>query len=176
MTKRFDREGNQTKYHVQTLCGINHFDYNNMFAYSYEQVFQTMRILKLSYPEAEQMFRRMVFNVLATNCDDHTKNFSFRLKKDGKWELAPAYDVCYSYDPTNIWVSQQTLSVNGKYKDIGKGDLMTLAKINKLKKGEQIINEINDVVNKWSDFASKTKVSDYLHNNIKSNLHVLNKD
>ncbi|MDA3953594.1 MAG: type II toxin-antitoxin system HipA family toxin [Bacteroidales bacterium] len=176
MTKRFDREGNQTKHHVQTLCGINHFDYNNMFAYSYEQAFQTMRILKLSYPEAEQMFRRMVFNVLATNCDDHTKNFSFQLKKDAKWELAPAYDVCYSYDPTNIWVNQQTLSVNGKHKDIGKGDLMTLAKTNKIRKGEQIISEINDVVNNWSDFASKTKVSDYLHKDIKSNLHVLNKD
>ena len=174
MTKRFDREGNQTKHHIQTLCGINHFDYNNMFAYSYEQVFQTMRILKLSYPEAEQMFRRMVFNVLATNCDDHTKNFSFRLKKEGKWELAPAYDVCYSFDPTNIWVNQQTLSINGKHKDIDKGDLMTIAKVNKIKKGEQIIDKINDVVKNWNDFALKAKVSDYLHNDIKSNLHVLN--
>ena len=174
MTKRFDREGNQTKHHIQTLCGINHFDYNNMFAYSYEQVFQTMRILKLSYPEAEQMFRRMVFNVLATNCDDHSKNFAFRLKKGEKWELAPAYDVCYSFDPTNEWVNQQTLSINGKHKDIDKGDLMTIAKANKIKKGEQIIDEINDVVKNWSYFATKAKVSDHLHNDIKSNLHVLN--
>lgn len=80
MTKRFDREGNDTKHHVQTLCGIQHFDYNNLFACSYEQVFQTMRLLRLTYPEAEQMFRRMVFNVVATNCDDHTKNIGhFRI-------------------------------------------------------------------------------------------------
>lgn len=173
MTKRFDREGNQTKHHVQTLCGINHFDYNNVFAYSYEQVFQTMRMLKLTYPEAEQMFRRIVFNVLATNCDDHTKNFAFRLKKDGKWELAPAYDVCYSYDATNVWVNQQTLSVNGKHKDIDKGDLLTIAKANNIRKGEKIINEINTVVKNWSDFATKVKVSDFRHKDIKSNLHVL---
>ncbi len=173
MTKRFDREGNQTKHHIQTLCGINHFDYNNVFAYSYEQVFQTMRMLKLTYPEAEQMFRRMVFNVLATNCDDHTKNFAFRLKKDGKWELAPAYDVCYSYDATNVWVNQQTLSVNGKHKDIDKGDLLKIAKANNIRKGEKIINEINTVVKNWSDFATKVKVSDFRHKDIKSNLHVL---
>jgi serine/threonine-protein kinase HipA len=82
MTKRFDRGENNVRHHIQTLCGINHFDYNNLFSYGYEQVFQTMRLLRLNYPEAEQMFKRMVFNVLATNCDDHTKNFSFRMKKD----------------------------------------------------------------------------------------------
>ncbi len=175
MTKRFDREGNQTKHHIQTLCGINHFDYNNLFGYSYEQVFQTMRLLKLPYPQAEQMFRRMVFNVLATNCDDHTKNFSFRLKKDEKWELAPAYDVCYSYDPKNVWVNQQTLSVNGKHKDITQNDLMKIAKANNIKKGEKIIHDINIIVKNWSDFASIAKVSDFRHNDIKTNLHVLDK-
>jgi len=104
-----------------------------------------MRTLKLTYPEAEQMFRRMVFNVMATNYDDHTKNFSFRLKKEGKWELSPAYDVCYSYDPNNIWVSQHTLSINGKHKDITKTDLMTIASANNIKKGEKIIDEIKFV-------------------------------
>lgn len=169
ITKRFDREGNETKHHIQTLCGIQHFDYNDMFAYSYEQLFQTMRQLKLKYPEAEQMFRRMVFNVLATNYDDHTKNFAFRLKKDRNWELAPAYDLCYSYDPANHWVSQQTLSVNGKRLDITKSDLMTIAKANNIKKGESIINEINSIVKKWDDFASKAKVRDDLYKQIKSN-------
>jgi serine/threonine-protein kinase HipA len=135
MTKRFDREAGNIKHHIQTLCGLQHFDYNNVYAYSYEQVFQTMRLLRLTYPEAEQMFRRMVFNVVAANCDDHTKNFSFRLKKDERWELAPAYDVCYSYDPGNIWVNQQTLSVNGKRKNITKADLMTIAEANSIKKG-----------------------------------------
>lgn len=169
MTRRFDREGNNLKHHMQTLCGIQHFDYNDMFGYSYEQLFQTMRMLKLKYPDAEQMFRRMVFNVLATNYDDHTKNFAFRLKKNGNWELAPAYDLCYSYDPTNHWVSQQTLSVNGKRKNITMSDLMTIAKANNNKKGENIIKEINMVIKNWGDFASKAKVRNDLLKKIGDN-------
>jgi len=173
MTKRFDREKNNIKHHIQTLCGIQHYDYNNLFAYSYEQVFQTMRQLRLTYPEAEQMFRRMVFNVLATNCDDHTKNFSFRLKQDEKWTLAPAYDICFSYDPTNEWVSQQTLSINGKHNGITKSDLMVIAKTNNIKKGEEIIDAINIVVKNWNDFASQVNVSEGLKKNIQDNLHTL---
>jgi serine/threonine-protein kinase HipA len=173
MTKRFDREDSNTKHHIQTLCGINHFDYGNLHAYGYEQVFQTMRMLRLPYPQAEQMFRRMVFNVFATNCDDHTKNFSFRLKKDGVWELAPAYDICYAYDPNNIWVKQQTLSVNGKHSEIKKSDLMSVANENNIKKGDQIIDTINKIVENWSDFAIKAKVSDTNYKIIKSNLHTL---
>ena len=169
LTKRFDRDKNNTKHHIQTLCGIQHFDYNDIYAYGYEQVFQTMRQLRLKYPEAEQMFRRMVFNVLATNYDDHAKNFSFRLKKDQHWELTPAYDVCFSYDPTNHWVSQQTLSINGKHKDISMDDLITVAKSNNIKKGEFIINEINEVVKNWSDFASMAKVRNDLYKMISSN-------
>ncbi len=171
MTRRFDREKNNIKHHVQTLCGIQHFNYNNLFAYSYEQIFQTMRQLRLTYPEAEQMFRRMVFNVLATNCDDHTKNFSFRLKQDQKWTLAPAYDVCFSYDPTNKWVSQQTLSVNGKHKNITEDDLMTVAKTNNIKRGKDIVYEINAVIRRWDDFASRVDVRQDLKRNIQDNLH-----
>ncbi len=157
MTKRFDRDGN-TKHHIQTWCGIQHYDYNNLLGYSYEQLFQTMRVLRLTYPEAEEMFRRMVFNVLATNYDDHTKNFSFRLKQNKQWELAPAYDVCYSYDPTNIWVSQHTLSINGKHKHISQTDLMTIAKVNNIKKGEVIIKEMSKVVGNWNSYANKASV------------------
>lgn len=173
MTKRFDREGNNTKHHVQTLCGIQHFDYNHMNAYSYEQVFQTMRLLSLPYPDAEQMFRRMVFNVLATNCDDHTKNFSFLLRKNKKWELSPAYDICYAYDPNSLWVSQQTLSVNGKNRNITKADLLTIAKANNIKKGENIIIEINSIIKKWKAFAAQAKVEDSLMHTIEINLHVI---
>lgn len=173
MTQRFDREGNSTKHHIQTLSGIQHFDYSNLYAFSYEQVFQTMRILRLKYPEAEQMFRRMVFNVLATNCDDHTKNFSFRLKKDANWELSPAYDVCYAFDPTNAWVNQQSLSVNGKHRDIDKRDLMTIGKVNNIKKGEKIIDEINETVKNWSDFAAIAKVRADRQKEIQANLHLL---
>lgn len=173
MTKRFDREGHDTKHHIQTFCGIQHFDYNNLYGYSYEQLFQTMRTLKLTYPEAEQMFRRMVFNVMATNYDDHTKNFSFRLKKEGKWELSPAYDVCYSYDPNNIWVSQHTLSINGKHKDITKADLMTIASANNIKKGEKIIDEIKLVVSNWQQYAEEVKVAQNLRDSITKTLIAL---
>jgi serine/threonine-protein kinase HipA len=173
MTKRFDRDSGNIKHHIQTLCGLQHFDYNNLYAYSYEQVFQTMRLLRLTYPEAEQMFRRMVFNVVATNCDDHTKNFSFRLKKNERWELAPAYDVCYSYDPGNVWVNQQTLSVNGKRKKITKADLMTIAEANTIKKGEKIIEEIIEVVMHFEEFASKANVRDELRDTISANLQFI---
>ncbi|MDA3879361.1 MAG: type II toxin-antitoxin system HipA family toxin [Prolixibacteraceae bacterium] len=173
MTRRFDREDNDTKHHVQTLCALQHFDYNDIFGYSYEQVFQTMRALRLKYPDAEQMFRRMVFNVLATNYDDHTKNFGFLLKKDGNWELAPAYDVCFSFDPANAWVSQQTLSINGKRQHITKADLMTIAKNNNIKKGEAIIDEINRTVQAWGDFSSLAKVTKDKHQLVISNLNTL---
>ncbi len=170
MTKRFDREHN-VKHHIQSLCGLQHYDFNDMYGYSYEQVFQTMRLLRLTYPEAEQMFRRMVFNVLATNYDDHTKNFSFMLKKDEGWRLAPAYDLCFSFDPTNHWVSQQTLSVNGKRLGITKEDLMTIAKDNNIKKGEKIIEDINAIVNSWNKYAEQAEVRNDLKERINSNLN-----
>lgn len=170
MTKRFDRTGN-TKHHVQTLCGLQHFDYNDMFGYSYEQVFQTMRQLRLTYPEAEEMFRRMVFNVLATNYDDHTKNFSFILKKDEKWTLSPAYDVCFAYDEANHWVSQQTLSINGKRKGIQKSDLMSIAKANNIKKGEKIIDQVNAVIKSWPFYAKQAGVRKDLFRRIQANLN-----
>lgn len=172
MTKRFDREGN-TKHHIQSLCGLQHYDFNDMYSYSYEQVFQTMRLLRLTYPEAEEMFRRMVFNVLATNYDDHTKNFSFILKKGEAWRLAPAYDLCFSYDPTNHWVNKQTLSVNGKRLGITKADLMTLAKDNNIKRGEKIIDAINLVVKSWAEYAKKAVVRSDLSERIAASLNVL---
>lgn len=172
MTKRFDREGN-TKHHIQSLCGLQHYDFNDMNGYSYEQVFQTMRLLKFTYPEAEEMFRRMVFNVLATNYDDHTKNFSFILKKDKAWRLAPAYDLCFSFDATNHWVNKQTLSVNGKRLNITKADLMTIAKDNNLKKGEKIIDDINMVIKTWDDYAKQAGVRTDLKQRIYQNLNIL---
>ena len=170
ITKRFDREGN-TKHHIQSFCGLQHYDFNDMNGFSYEQLFQTMRLLRLSYPEAEEMFKRMVFNVLATNYDDHTKNFSFLLKQNEQWSLAPAYDLCFSFDETNHWVSKQTLSVNGKRLHITKEDLMTIAKDNNIKKGETIINEINSVVTNWKWYADKAQVRTTLKERIHENLN-----
>ena len=166
MTQRFDREGSETKHHIQTFCALNHFDYNLVNSYSYEQLFQTMRELKLSYQDAEQMFRRMVFNVIAQNCDDHTKNFSFRLKQGGKWELAPAYDICHAYRPESEWVSQHALSVNGKRKNITKADLLVIGQSIRCKKASEIIDEINAKINDWPSFAKEVNVVPLLRNSI----------
>jgi serine/threonine-protein kinase HipA len=166
MTKRFDREGGEVKHHVQTLCAINHFDYNAVSSFSYEQLFQTMRELKLSYAEAEQQFRRMVFNVISRNCDDHTKNFAFRLKKDGVWELAPAYDLCHAYKPDHRWVSQHALSINGKRKSIDKADLLTIGRSIRCKQAVHIIDEIESTVMNWKLFADDTGVDPKLRDAI----------
>jgi serine/threonine-protein kinase HipA len=170
MTKRFDREGNETKHHIQTLCAMQHFDFNEVTSYSYEQLFQTMRILRLPYPQAEQMYRRMVFNVLAKNCDDHTKNFAFRLKKDQRWEITPAYDVCHAYKPEHRWVSEHALSINGKRTGITKEDLVMVAKSMNIKRADVIIEEISKKVATWDVYAEITKVSPELKNAIKETL------
>jgi serine/threonine-protein kinase HipA len=158
MTKRFDREAGDIKHHIQTFCALNHFDYNLVNSFSYEQLFQTMRELKLSYPDAEQMYRRMVLNVIARNCDDHTKNFSFRLKKGARWELAPAYDVCHAYKPDHRWVSHHALSINGKRTAITKEDLLIIGKSIKNKKAASIIEEICDTVSQWKKYADDVNV------------------
>ncbi|WP_309640709.1 type II toxin-antitoxin system HipA family toxin [Flavobacterium sp.] len=170
MTQRFDREDGDIKYHIQTFCAMQHFDFNNVNSYSYEQLFQTMRLLRLPYPQAEQMFRRMVFNVMARNCDDHTKNFAFRLRKDKDWELAPAYDICYAYRPGSEWVSQHALSINGKRNAITKADLLTVAKSMNIKKANEIIQQTSDAVKKWADFADETNVESKLKEAIKATL------
>ena len=170
MTKRFDREGDSTKHHIQTFCAMKHFDFNHVTSFSYEQLFQTMRELKQSYPDAEQMFRRMVFNVLARNCDDHTKNFAFRLKKGGKWELAPAYDICHAYQPKHEWVSQHALSINGKRTNITREDLLVVGKSIKNKKAAETIDVISDTVSRWKTFADDVMVSPKLRDAIDATL------
>ncbi len=175
MTKRFDREGGATKHHIQTFCALKHFDYNLVSSFSYEQLFQCMRELKLTYADAEQMFRRMVFNVIARNCDDHTKNFSFLLKQDRKWELAPAYDVCHAFRPGSEWVSQHALSVNGKRKDITKADLLVIGESIRCKKASEIIDEINGKVNQWKRFADEVNVQPTLRDEIAKTLLNLEK-
>jgi serine/threonine-protein kinase HipA len=170
MTKRFDREGGSTKHHIQTFCAMKHVDYNQVTSFSYEQLFQTLRELKLPYPDAEQLFRRMVFNVMARNCDDHTKNFAFRLKKDGTWKLAPAYDVCHAYQPKHQWVSQHALSINGKRTNITKDDLLMIGKSIKHKKAAETIKEISHTVSQWKTFADEVQVSTNLRDEIAATL------
>jgi len=175
MTKRFDREDNDVKHHIQTFCALKHFDYNMVNSFSYEQLFQCMRELKLNYADAEQMFRRMVFNIIARNCDDHTRNFSFLLKQGGKWVLAPAYDVCHAYRPGSEWVSQHALSVNGKRQDISKKDLLVIGETIRCKKSSEIIDEINVTVNQWKKYADEVNVNSTLRNEITKTLLNLKK-
>lgn len=170
MTKRFDRKNGNQKVHVQTFCAMQHYDFVQISSYSYEQLFQTMRQLSLSYPEAEQMYRRMVFNVFARNCDDHTKNFAFLMESDGKWKLAPAYDICHAYRPGSEWVSQHNLSINGKRKDFVKEDLLAIARNNSIRNPEGIIKEVIDIINEWPQYSEKYKVDEKLSTAIDSTL------
>ncbi len=155
MTKRFDRP----KLHVQTWCAIDHKDFQQVGDFSYEELFQTMRTLNLSYPRAEQLFKRMAFNVIARNCDDHTKNFAFIMDKSGKWDLSPAYDVCHAYRPSSIWVSRQSLSINGKREQINRNDLLAIAKQMNIKKPNELINEVQESINNWQKYAKQVGVS-----------------
>lgn len=172
MTKRFDRTGSGQKIHMQSLCGIRHFDFNQVGSYSYEQVFETMRMLRLRYPEAEQLFIRMVFNVLARNCDDHTKNFAFLMDQTGSWRLSPAYDICYAYRPGSHWVSSQSLMVNGKRERILDEDFLEVAKKMNIKKPEEKINRVRNAVQNWLQFAEEIRVDSSLRDGIQATLLV----
>ena len=162
MTRRFDRIPDQGKVHVQTFCALQHFDFNNIGSYSYEQLFQTMRSLRIDYPQAKQMYRRMVFNVLARNCDDHTKNFAFTMNKQGLWAISPAYDVCHAYRHDSLWVSQQSLSVNGKRLGIERKDLLAVASQMNIKKPDEIIRHIESILEIWPDYAKQCDVETLL--------------
>lgn len=170
ITKRFDRTKNNEKLHVQTFCALMHYDFNEIDAYSYEQLFELMRTLRLPYPQAEQLYRRMVFNVVARNCDDHTKNFSFVMDKTGTWSLSPAYDICHAYRPDSVWVSHHALSINGKRQNITRADLLSVAKQMNIKKADAIIDTVVKVVSNWNSYAKQTKVTPKLREAINSTL------
>ena len=168
LTKRFDRKDGK-KVHMQTLCGIAHFDYRLHRAYSYEQAFNVMRALRLSYAEARQMFRRMVFNVMIRNQDDHTKNISFLMEEDGKWHLSPAYDMGYAYNPNGGWTATHQMSINGKYDDITRNDLLTFASQNNIKDATSIIDEVCEATSHWESIAKDCGVPDSVIDKIKRN-------
>jgi serine/threonine-protein kinase HipA len=173
MTRRFDRPTENTKLHVQTFCAMQHYDFNDVGLYSYEQLFETMRILNLPYPQHEQLYRRMLLNVMGRNCDDHTKNFAFVMDEKGEWKLSPAYDVCHAYRPASPWVSKQSLSVNGKRENISKDDLLSVAKSLSIKKALHIFTQVSEVVNKWNEYADEQKVPEKLRDGIGKTLVLL---
>ena len=173
LTRRFDRLPDNEKLHVQTFCAMMHYDFNDIFSYSYEQLFQTMRMLRLTYPEAEQMYRRMVFNVMAQNCDDHTKNFAFTMNQSGEWRLAPAYDMCHAYRPGSAWVNQHALSINGKRQRITRDDLLEVGSQMNVKKAPAIVAQVSEVVARWPEFAEQTKVESELRDAIGQTLLII---
>lgn len=159
MTKRFDRDGN-TKIHMQSLCSMSHLDYKQVATHDYNQLFMTIDRLGLGEDAMEQAFRRMVFNVLAVNCDDHTKNFSFLMREGGSWELAPAYDITHSYMPGNKWVSQHLMSVNGKFAGARRADFIVVAERFRVGRAEVVVKEVEAAVAAWGRHAAKAGLPD----------------
>ena len=157
LTKRFDRQKGE-KIHMQTLCGIAHYDYRNPRSYSYEQAFNVMRALRLPYSQAQEMYRRMVFNVVIRNQDDHTKNISFLMDRQGKWTLSPAYDMGFAYNPKGGWTAQHQMSINGKFDNITRQDLLEFAKRNNIKEATEIIDRIAEVSSRWPLLARECDV------------------
>lgn len=157
LTKRFDR-ANGEKIHMQTLCGIAHYDFRLRRAYSYEQAFNVMRRLRLPYSQAEEVFLRMVFNVVIRNQDDHTKNISFLMDKTGKWTLSPAYDIGFAYNPKGSWTDTHQMSINGKFDDITRQDLLVCASANNIKNAAEIIDKVCETTAKWPEMAKNCGV------------------
>lgn len=157
MTKRFDRI-NGKKQHMQSLCGIAHYDFNMAGAYSYEQAFMIMRKLRLSKADATEQYRRMLFNIIARDLDDHTKNISFLMGTDGKWKLSPAYDVIYSHNPAGKWTNQHQMSANRKRDHFTQEELISIGESISLSKPAEIINEVITAVNNWPSYAKDAGV------------------
>lgn len=152
LTRRFDRH-EQDKLHMQSLCGLAHYDFNEAGAYSYEQAFAIMRRLRLSKADAVQQYRRMLFNIMARNQDDHTKNIAFLMGRDGRWHLSPAFDVTYSHNPAGRWTNMHQMSVNGKRDHFILADLVTVGAGISIPRPAEIVHEIHDAVANWLAFA-----------------------
>lgn len=159
MTRRFDREDGDVRHHTQTLCAMSHLDFRRKGANAYAQLFGTISALGLPYEAMEEAFRRMAFNVMGRNCDDHTKNFSFRLREGHAWELAPAYDVTFAHNPAGEWTCQHLLSVNGKFKDFTREDLLAEAERFGIGTAPRIIDEVRAAIMEWPAFANEAQVS-----------------
>lgn len=162
MTKRFDRLDNGDKLHMQSLCAIRHYDFNLPDAYSYEQAFMTIHDLNLPMEAIEEQFRRMTFNIIARNQDDHVKNIAFLMDKRGQWSLSPAFDMSYSYNPTGPYTSRHQMSMNNKRDGFTRDDFRACEKVAVLKRGrsDDIFGEVLAAVSRWKEFASAAGVSD----------------
>ena len=160
MTKRFDRGPDGERFHVLSLCGMANLDYNLIAAHSYDQYFQSISALGLELDELAQAYRRMVFNVMAVNRDDHTKNFAFLRSADAGWHLSPAFDVTHAYNPASPWISRHLMAVNGKFEAIALEDLHAVGERNDVPGYRQIVRSVRDVVAEWPSFAARAEVED----------------
>jgi serine/threonine-protein kinase HipA len=161
MTRRFDRTQTGDKLHMQSLCAMAHFDYNAAGAYSYEQALQVMRQLGLPYAQVEQQFRRLVFNIILRNQDDHTKNIAFLMDRRGQWSLSPAFDLTFSYNPDGDWTSRHQMRLNGKQDHFTLLDFKACARLAGLKRGraEAILDEVTNVARRWPEYADTAGVA-----------------
>ncbi|MGC1481025.1 MAG: HipA domain-containing protein [Chthoniobacterales bacterium] len=168
MTRRFDRTEEGGKLHVQSLCALAHYDFNRAGAYSYEQALLAIRQLKLPMSAVEEQFRRMVFNVVARNQDDHVKNIAFLMNKRGEWSLSPAFDVTYSFNPSGSWTASHQMTLNGKRDGFSLQDFEACAKAAVMKRGraETIVNEVRAAVELWPKFATLARLSSDWQNRI----------
>lgn len=162
MTRRFDRATNGSKLHMQSLAALAHLDFNQPGANSYEQAFQAIRKLQLPQIAVEQQFRRMVFNVVARNQDDHVKNIAFLMDRNGSWELSPAFDVAYAYNPRGRQTAQHQMSINGKRDGFSIADLRRVASLVSMKRGdaEEILDEVTESVKTWPRLATDAGVEE----------------
>ena len=162
MTRRFDRDvidGKTIKHHVQTLCGMDHLDFKQRSTHAYAQLFIVASQLRLGDAALDQIFRRMAFNVMARNCDDHTKNFAFRLKQGGTWELAPGYDITHAYHPRGKWTYQHLMSVNGKFENITREDMLVEAERFSVSRPKDLLGEVRAALGNWPAFAQQAGLS-----------------
>lgn len=162
MTRRFDRLAGGEKLHMQSLGALMHFDFNQPGAHAYEQAMLAIRQLKLPMQSIEEQFRRMVFNIVARNQDDHVKNIAFLMDKQGSWSLAPAFDVIYSHNPSGDWTSTHQMTLNGKRDGFAMEDFRACAKSVSMKRGraESIVEEVQAAVRRWPEFAEQVKLAD----------------
>ena len=162
MTRRFDRTAGGAKLHMQSLAALSHLDYRQPGANSYEQAFLAIRRLGLPREASEQQFRRMVFNIVARNQDDHVKNIAFLMDRDGTWSLSPAFDLVYSYNPRGRWTSEHQMSVNGKRGEFTVEDLHHVAKVASLKRGraEEILAQVTEAVRRWPEIAGRAGIEE----------------
>lgn len=174
MTKRFDRSNTGQKIHMQSLGAIAHFDYNLSASYSYEQSIQVIKRLDLSNIDIVQQILRAMFNIIFRNQDDHVKNIAFLMTKEGKWHLAPAFDLSYSWDPYGQWTSKHKMSANNKRDNFNREDLVALAKTGgiKTKQANEMIDKLLQIANKWPDFAQQANVDETLMRKIQKSFRI----